>query len=187
MSTGGTSSLASQCAIFCQRTVACPDPDPEHQPCQENCVSSAADAASLGCANEYRTALDCLATVADPCAEGACAAELEALLIDCVGGGTGADCAPTGTGPASGDCVALCQRLQACPGAAPTDCSADCSEVTAYAAMYGCSADLNRYYGCLGTCTDLCARTGGECAGEAVAYSDCLVCSVQPSNPDCTM
>ena len=65
MSTGGTSSLSSQCAIFCQRTAACPGTEP----CQENCLSSADAAASLGCSTAYRRALDCLATVADPCAD----------------------------------------------------------------------------------------------------------------------
>src|SRR5262245_32848429 len=160
---GGTSSLASQCAIYCQRTAACPGTEP----CQANCESSAGDAASLGCSTQYRRALDCMATVADPCVASACAAELDDLF-DCAADGGTADCAPTGTGPANGDCVAACQRVQVCPDAEPTDCATSCSNAAATAAMYGCTEELNRLNGCYGTCTDICAITTDDCTQELI-------------------
>ncbi len=186
MSTGGTSSLSSQCAIFCQRTVACPDP--EHQPCQENCESSADDAASLGCSPEYQRALDCLATVADPCAANACEDEL-ATLFDCVADGGGmAGCAPTGTGPANADCVAICESVQACSNTMGTsDCATSCADGAAQAEMTGCTLEYQRINGCMSTCTNVCAFTTADCSVEIAAYTDCIVCALDPSNPNCAM
>jgi hypothetical protein len=180
MATGGTSSLPSQCAIFCQRTAACPGT----QPCQENCESVAADVAPFGCSTQYRRALDCFATVADPCAVDACSVELDSLFA-CVDGGSAAGCAQSGTGPANGDCVAICQTALACPGAEQRDCAMVCSDGAAQAAMYGCTTSYNRMNGCYSTCTNLCGITADDCSSELVAYADCITCGIDPSNPDC--
>jgi hypothetical protein len=181
MPTGGTSSLSSQCATYCQRTAACPG----LQPCQETCVSGANDAAALGCASQYQRALDCSATVADACAPGACTAEVN-TLFDCISGGpTPAGCAPTGTGPTNGDCVALCQGSNACPGVEPVDCATYCNDAAARAAMYGCTVQYNWWNGCFSTCTNPCALTGTECFQEALAYGTCITCGIDPSDPVC--
>jgi hypothetical protein len=149
-------------------------------------LSATDDAASLGCASQYGRVLDCFATVADPCAFDACAAEID-LLFDCIDGGGATGCAPSGTAPATGNCVATCQEQSSCPGVEPVDCATACSDAATQAAMYGCSAELNRYYGCVSTCTNLCEFTTGDCSVELDAFADCYYCGMDSSNPDCAL
>ena len=178
-STGGTSSWQPQCAGYCQRKAACPEPG-----CQEECESGAAIADESGCSAEYQRAFDCFAAIADPCAANACTVEI-GVLFECTAGGGPSGCVPTGTGPANGDCVAVCQRAQACPDADPVDCAASCTESSEMAAMLGCNAEFERYFGCVSTCTNICVVTAASCSQELIAYSDCITCASEPSSPEC--
>lgn len=166
---GGTGSTSTRCANYCQRDAACPYPTPD---CEEGCMASAGLAAELVCSAEFQQLLLCLTTADNACSSTACSAELDRLGA-CYGVSPG--CAPTGTGPANGDCVALCQRSNACPGADQLDCARACADAAAEAAAAGCTLEFNRLNGCGSTCTNVCVITSDDCSSELNAYEDCIL------------
>jgi hypothetical protein len=181
--TGGTGTASSSCANICQLSAECEGiVDPF---CPQLCAQGEDDA--MGCLADHRSLVDCIARLG-PCTATAsdCPTEL-AALERCKGRDGSADCAPPGTGPANADCIAVCEKLQSCPGGVPSNCAQSCGDGAAEASVSGCTEPYQRLLGCMDTCTDPCNYASSvDCATEQAEYMNCIVCSSNPSSPECS-
>ena len=170
--TGGSSSGSWSCASICERLAACPEN--ANSTCLADCTDSQALADENDCSAEFDVAFGCIASIdLCPLPDDACEAELSSVNV-CISFGHPGGCAPSGTGPATGDCIAVCERMNAC-GLGQSDCAVDCPATESAAASAGCSVEYGKYVGCLSTCTNVCRALDFECTVEFDAYTDCIL------------
>jgi hypothetical protein len=169
--TGGSSSGSWSCVSICENLTACPEN--AYPTCLADCTDTQAMADENGCSIEFDVAFGCIASIdLCPLPLDACEAELSSLNT-CVSFGHPGGCAPSGTGPATGDCVAVCERLNAC-GLGMSDCAVDCPATASMVASAGCSVEYGKYLGCMSTCTNVCRTADFECTIELDALLDCI-------------